>query len=68
MEIWCPSATAKEGYMEIIEYNLATDLVPPNSGVYFSCEVDSSIKIVTLFMCVSLFCSQFMEHSDAGLH
>ena len=54
--------------MKIIEHNLATDLVPPNSGVYFSCEVDSSIKIVTLFMCVSLFCSQFMEHSDAGLH
>ena len=53
--------------MKIIEHNLATDLVPPNSGVYFSCEVDSSIKIVTL--CVYLlFCSQFMEHSDAGLH
>ena len=53
MEIWCPSATAKEGYMNIIEHNLATDLVPPKAGVYFSCEMDSSMKIVTLFTFVS---------------
>ena len=39
--------------MKIIEHNLATDLVPLNSGMYFSCEVDSSMKIVTLFTYVS---------------